>query len=118
MDGEESLTDPLEVLASEIRIGVLRELADADRPLSFSELRERVDVRDSGKFNYHLNRLQSYFVRRSEGGYELHHAGSRIVAAADGALDVGTVGDGDCCPVCGDVDCEKLYHLHLDGRLG
>ncbi|WP_290811126.1 ArsR family transcriptional regulator [Halovivax sp.] len=121
MDGEETLTDPLEVLTSEIRVRILRELAEADRPLPFTELRERVGVRDSGKFNYHLDRLCSYFVRRDQAGYELHHAGSRIVAAADGEFDADAAADAataDGCPVCGDEDCEKLYHVHLDGRLG
>ncbi len=111
-------TDALEVLGNEIRMATLRELAEADGPLSFTELRERVGVRDTGKFNYHLTKLCSYFVRETDGGYELGHAGSRVIAAGD--VDAAaTAGDGgspppdDACPVCGDDDCEKYFHVHL-----
>jgi hypothetical protein len=114
------VTDALEVLGNEIRVSILRELAEADGPLSFTELRERAGVRDTGKFNYHLKKLCSYFVREADGGYELGHAGSRVVAAADPhALSDGGEDEGggavatDTCPVCGEENCEKLFHVHL-----
>lgn len=56
-ENSESVTDALEVLGNEIRVSILRELAEADGPLSFTELRERAGVRDTGKFNYHLEKL-------------------------------------------------------------
>ncbi|WP_435345575.1 DUF7347 domain-containing protein [Haloarchaeobius sp. HRN-SO-5] len=110
-------TDALEVLGNEIRMAILRELADADEPLAFSTLRERVGVRDTGKFNYHLSRLCEYYVRQTELGYELGHAGTRVVSAADperapSRTDGGSA-TGDSCPVCGEADCEKLFHVHL-----
>jgi len=114
----EDPTDALEVLGNEIRMAILRELAEADGALTFTELRERVGVRDTGKFNYHLTKLCAYFVRETDGGYELGHAGSRVIAAgdveadpavADGATDVRE----DDCPVCGESDCGKYFHVHL-----
>lgn len=109
--------DALAALADETRLAILRELADADAPLSFSTLRERVGVRDTGRFNYHLTELCGYFVRDVDGGYELGYAGDRVVAAADGAAgDPTTVrpaGDDEECPVCGDRDCDRLFHVHL-----
>jgi len=106
--------DELAVLGNEIRMSILRELADAEGSLSFTELRERVGIRDTGKFNYHLTKLCEYFVRQTESGYELGHAGTRVITAAssvvpseDGADDAGS------CPVCGEEDCEKLFHVHL-----
>lgn len=125
-DSSEDVTDALDVLGNEIRMGILRELAEADGSLAFSELRERVGVRDSGKFNYHLTKLCSYFVRETADGYELGHAGTRVIAAADpravkesdgGGTETGTA-DGDdpetdTCPVCGEENCGKLFHVHL-----
>ncbi|MFC4407196.1 DUF7347 domain-containing protein [Haloarchaeobius iranensis] len=117
--------DALDVLAHEHRIAILRALAEADEPLSFSALHARVGMRDSGKFNYHLAKLCEYYVRETGEGYELGHAGERVVSAADPApgsrsahrglatTDGGTPGDGRECPVCGEPDCEKLFHVHL-----
>lgn len=124
---DEAATEALGTLANEHRIAVLRALADADGPLRFSELRERIGMRDTGRFNYHLTELLGRFVRETDGGYELGHAGRRVVvAAADldatGAAELaGTAADGDRpdgeteCPVCGEPDCERLIHVHLRG---
>lgn len=112
-DRDEVDTDALSALANEIRVRILRALAEAGEPLSFTELREAVDVRDTGKFNYHLTKLCEYFVRETDGGYELGHAGDRVVTASQHA----TVEDPEPveeCPVCGETDCEKLFHVHLD----
>ncbi|UPW00165.1 winged helix-turn-helix domain-containing protein [Halorussus gelatinilyticus] len=112
------VTDALDVLGNEIRVSILRELAEADGPLSFTELRKRAGIRDTGKFNYHLTKLCSYFVREADGGYELGHAGSRVIAAADPragtAESEGREPDAESCPVCGEADCEKLFHVHLE----
>lgn len=109
--------DALAVLGNEIRISILRTLAEADGPLTFTELREAAEVRDTGRFNYHLTKLCGQFVRETDSGYALGHAGSRVIAAVDvadgGADPVATDHDGEC-PVCGEADCEKLYHVHLD----
>ncbi|WP_331235422.1 DUF7351 domain-containing protein [Natronorarus salvus] len=70
------------LLGDETRITTIRVLGDAGGgPLTFSELRERVGARDSGRFNYHLGKLVGTFLRRVEGGYELTYAGHRIVGA-------------------------------------
>ena len=63
---DETATDALGALANEHRIAILRVLADADRPLRFSELRERIDMRDTGRFNYHLTELLGRFVQKGE----------------------------------------------------
>jgi len=114
-------TDALAVLSDETRLAILRTLAEADEPLPFSRLRERAGVRNSGRFNYHLRQLCEYFVRETDGGYELGPAGSRLVATTAAAdnnapperpLDDPT-GDSGECPVCGETDCEKLFHVHL-----
>jgi DNA-binding transcriptional ArsR family regulator len=116
-------TDPLAVLGHELRIAILRELAAADEPLPFSTLRERVGERDPGRFNYHLTELCRHFVRETGEGYELGPAGSRVIDVADRAgdaagrpVDATLAAVEDDCPVCGDPDCERLFHVHLTPR--
>ncbi|WP_135365988.1 ArsR/SmtB family transcription factor [Halosimplex halophilum] len=116
--------EAFELLGDETRLSILRALAEADEPLAFTRLRERAGVADSGRFSYHLRRLCEYFVRETADGYELGHAGSRVIAATGEADDtdaptVDTAGSDanaagtDECPVCGDEECEKLFHVHL-----
>lgn len=69
------------VLGNRTRISILQALADADEPLSFSELRTRVGMKDSGQFNYHLDKLEGHFIRAIEGGYVLRRAGERVIEA-------------------------------------
>lgn len=69
------------VLGDETRMAILRRLGEADEPLSFSELRDRVGMRDSGQFNYHLGKLTDHFVRQSDNGYRLRQSGRRVVQA-------------------------------------
>jgi len=118
MSESDDPTDALAVLGDETRMAILRALAEADGPMTFTELRESAGIRDTGRFNYHLTKLCAHFVRESEEGYELGHAGDRVIAAAGaaGAGDPRPVPerDDDECPVCGDRDCEKLFHVHLD----
>lgn len=99
--------DALSVLAHETRLEIVSELAEAAEPLSFTALRERVGVRDTGKFNYHLTALCEYYVRETTEGYKLGHAGERLaeepgVAAGGGATTDGATGDdeNEACPVC------------------
>ena len=81
-DTEEAFT----ALADETRIEIVRTLWDADdHQARFSELRDAVGVRDSGRFNYHLDELLGQFVARTADGYELTEAG----IWANGAIERG-----------------------------
>ena len=94
------------LLADETRLDILRELYLAEDRLSFSALRERVGIRDSGQFNYHLGKLTEQFVGRDEEGYTLTNAGQRVLGAVfagsyDRQESVESIPiDGDC-PLCG-----------------
>lgn len=96
-------------LGHEIRVGILQALAEstrAERPLSFSTLRERVGTVDSAKFNYHLGELVGHFVARGEDGYDLRPAGERVAEAVlSGAVTedpvVERVAIDASCPYCG-----------------
>ncbi|HET7325093.1 MAG TPA: helix-turn-helix domain-containing protein [Halococcus sp.] len=73
--------DAFSLLGNETRIGIIQALWDIGDGASFSELRDRADVADSGQFNYHLGKLVGTFVRRDGDGYELTYAGMRIIGA-------------------------------------
>lgn len=77
--------DAFELLANETRLAILLALWEAAVPhadhsgVPFSDLRERVGMRDSGQFNYHLGKLEDRFVRKTENGYELRRTGRKLV---------------------------------------
>ncbi len=81
-------TEPEEVfalLSDDNRIAILRALWDSDGSMAFSELHDAVDIRDSGQFNYHLDKLVGQFVTKTDDGYELTAAGGQI----NGAIEAG-----------------------------
>jgi DNA-binding transcriptional ArsR family regulator len=110
----EDAEDAFAAVADELRVRILRELWEADDPLSFSELRDRVDVRDSGRFNYHLGELRGRFVERREDGYALRFAGRKLVGALHSGVyteDVDRLGPqrvAESCVNCGG-DLEAIY---------
>ena len=91
------------LLGDETRVAILAALAGRnDDPMSFAELRERAGVDDSGRFNYHLGKLVGRFVEKTDAGYRLTFAGSRVV----GAVYEGTYAEGDAIgPVALEADC-------------
>jgi DNA-directed RNA polymerase subunit RPC12/RpoP len=106
------LDDAFGLVANELRIEILRALRESPgEPLPFTALQSRVDVPDSGKFNYHLGLLVPEFVRKTDDGYLLTHAGQRIIGAAvsgvlteSGTVDLGPVPAGDCMFCGGALD--------------
>jgi hypothetical protein len=122
--------EAFELVAHELRLRTLRVLNDADGPLSFSELRERVGTVDSGQFNYHLDKIRGQFVRKvgdengeADGaesgdgpeGYELTAAGKKVVG---GVLSGGYTREFDADPVPMDatcVDCDAPMELRFAG---
>lgn len=122
-------TDPrvvesFSLLSDKIRLSILLALWEHQYPhgntrgATFSELRRRVGVRDSGKFNYHLDQLSDDFIERTEDGYVLTKAGARFVRtivawtdSADVTFDSQPVDE--TCPFCGD----KLHVSYEDETL-
>ena len=102
-DTEFDAAEAFALLGDETRVAILEALAGhADDPLPFAQLREAVGVEDSGRFNYHLGKLGGRFVEKSNGGYRLTYAGSRVV----GAVYEGTYAEGDAiAPVAVGADC-------------
>ena len=90
---DEGSTDDLEaafsLIANDIRLNILWNLwniytddpSPEPEPVPFSTLKDRVGVRDSGQFHYHLDELVPQFITRHDEGYTLTYAGGRIVGA-------------------------------------
>lgn len=73
--------DVFSLLGNELRVEILRVLSEVGADgLSFSDLHDRVDIRDSGNFNYHLDKLQGTFIQQTD-AYELTYAGEQVIGA-------------------------------------
>ena len=73
-----------QLLSDETRLELLQALWELTDPMDaspvrFAELRERISADDPGGIFYHLDKLTTHFVRRTDEGYELREAGKRIV---------------------------------------
>lgn len=87
---EDELEDVFSLAADGTRLKILRALLDEQEPtaspgfepVSFTTLRERVGVQDSGRFNYHLDELIPQLVNRHDGGYTPTWAGTQLVTVA------------------------------------
>jgi hypothetical protein len=101
----------LALVADETRARILRALGDAtvEREglprLSYTELREETGIRDSGRFNYHLSKLEGWWVRKRPDGYKLNGPGQQVYDAlvsgsftADAAPEPAKLADR--CPYC------------------
>jgi DNA-binding transcriptional ArsR family regulator len=105
------VAEAFSILGDETRLSILFALWEPTEPFSggsvtFSELRERVGTTDSGRFNYHLDRLVGEYVASTEAGYELRNAGLQIVrSVVTGAgiedRSVGPTEIDETCERCG-----------------
>lgn len=54
--------------------------SDGDPHVRFTDLRDRSRIDDTGRFNYHLERLRGTFVAKTDEGYRLSGYGRRLMA--------------------------------------
>lgn len=79
--------EALAILGEEVRLEVLKRLGEANGPLAYSELFDRIDYDDASNFSYHLDKLVGQFIERSEDGYAIRRSGERVMEAIlSGAL--------------------------------
>lgn len=76
------------LLADDTRVRIIEELGDATVSpetgiprLSYGDLKSRVDIRDSGRFNYHLQKLLGNYVAKEDSGYRLRWPGMVLYRA-------------------------------------
>lgn len=111
---DEETIEAFKLLGNETRLGILLTLWEEIEPnhegneLSFSALRDQVGVRDSGQFNYHLDKLTGHFIERTTEGYKLRHMGQKIVRTVIGASGFETPSL-ECAEI--DMPCR-----HCDGQ--
>lgn len=84
-----SAADIFRLLSDETRVDILRAVAVAQAELeeagsgpaelAFSDIYDHIDVENTSKLSYHLGELTGTYLRKSEAGYSLSHAGERIV---------------------------------------
>lgn len=110
--------DAFSVLGNPTRMEILQTLGMAAGSLTFSELRERTGVHDSGQFNYHLDKLTEHFVRKSDEGYTLRPAGRRVIEAVLSGfvtepVDVPPMEIARVCPFCGETVLAGYWNENL-----
>jgi hypothetical protein len=113
-----SAEDAFRLFSHEIRIDILFALWDAPEfRLTFSQLKDEVDERDSGKFNYHLSKLVGQFVGHVGDEYELLYPGHRVIDAIRSGMlhqsaEIGTIELAAACPNC-DCHLEFQYSANI-----
>lgn len=102
----EATADAFGLLADPVRVEIVDALWHSEEtPVPYSDVRDAVGLRDSGRFNYHLSKLTDHFVEKTADGYRLRptgllvvnavYAGSYVDAPSRAGIDV----DGSC-PRC------------------
>lgn len=87
-----SFEEVFSTLGDETRIEILLELSNVASEdgigsgLTFSTLRKRIGVADSGRFNYHLNELTGQFVAKRGDTYVARWPGLMLIAAIHAGL--------------------------------
>ena len=103
------------LLGDETRLEILAALFESGaRTSSFSTLHDRVGIRDSGQFNYHLSQLVPRFVSKVDDGYRLTSAGRRVARAVEagyytGSAEIESFETDGCCPLCGSHGLVAAY---------
>ncbi|MDX1744854.1 MAG: helix-turn-helix domain-containing protein, partial [Halobacteriales archaeon] len=128
--------EAFKLLGDETRLAILLALWEAydpqadDNTVPFSELYDRVDIRDSGTFTYHLDKLVGNYVESVEDGYRLRNSGLKLVRAviAGAGLEERRLEPTAIPRRCTQCDApvelsyadERLYHscTECDGHIG
>ena len=106
-EGDSTPGEVFSTVANETRFEILEALWNADADgLTFSELHDCVDIRDSGQFNYHLGKLVDVFLRKEGELYRLRYSGmQRIGAVLAGIytreLTIDEIDINESCNLCG-----------------
>ena len=111
------------LLGDSTRLRIIEELGRATTSpetgipqLSYADLKSRVELRDSGQFNYHLKKLVGNYVAKERDGYRLRWPGIVLYRTLVAGLltgepepEVGRFAVGTDCHRCGDPIEAHLY---------
>lgn len=91
MSDADGPTRLFELISHSGRLSILEVLIEARRDdddgrVSFTTLRDRSMIDDTGRFNYHLSQLVGTVVSKDDGGYRLSSHGHRITAPMMGGV--------------------------------
>ena len=67
---------------------IIRTDIRGESPVAFSALRETVDIRDRGRFSYHLQELTGHFLTRSSAGYSLDEDCRDVLVEVVASIDI------------------------------
>lgn len=133
---DQHAVDAFKLLGNETRLAILLALWDVYDPqgsndaVPFSELYDHVNVRDTGNFSYHLDKMVGHYVRETTGGYQLRNAGHKIVQAVIAGtgmteLTIPPTEIDRSCHRCGasvelSYEDDQLYHscTECEGNIG
>ena len=122
-DGDRAaVRDAFSVLAHDIRLDIVFALLENwagvhTEPRPYSELMDTVGMEDSGKFNYHLDKLRGIYVDEVEGGYVPTASATALYRAVlahrpmEQATRTGELDD--ACPDCGGTLVERYERSFL-----
>lgn len=102
-----SKNEAFQLLSDQTRLEILQALWEAQSTtgtssMRFADLREQISVDDPGQIYYHLQKLATHFIRRTDHGYELRESGNRIVRIL---LSGTAIDDPEIEPVPVDISC-------------
>lgn len=120
--GESDEFTALDAAGDESRMRIIQALVEhrrehpRDPGLPFSALREATGIRDSGRFNYHLDKLRNRFVEESDGEYQLTYAGRKLaIALVSGAYESGVTKESTAFGTCPRDECDATLLARYEG---
>jgi len=121
-DSADGLEATFSLVANDIRLDILRALWDIytddptpePDPVPFSTLKDRVGIRDSGRFHYHLDELVPQFVTHHEDGYTLTYAGAQIIGAGFSGEYTNTDATLDAQPIDACSNCDGTLEVRYE----
>jgi len=71
---EEDLSRIFDILKHPLRREIIRQLSN--KPQTYTQILKKLNVKESSFLNYHLRKMESLLIRKSNGKYELNEVGA------------------------------------------
>lgn len=99
--------DAFQLLADETRLDIIEYLRHARTcPVSYADIKNEIGIHDSGRLNYHLDKLTGTFISKSEEGYTLSFGATALYQTILSTRPIAnhpspTFDAEESCPECG-----------------